>query len=142
MNYSSQTASDFINEVEKFSNSPLNTKAELIILVEEAAKNGKEKIFDDLIFNAKYIMSLIKMIERNPVNIQMENMGYMKKDFSVKLLKTSELVKQILSSSDEKIRNHFETNYFGPPGESLYNLNLLLADLERVETYLNINKKK
>jgi hypothetical protein len=137
-----KNAADFVNDAEKFSGSPLNKKAELILLVEEAEQNGKSKVFEDLIFNAKYIMSLIKTIERSSPEVPMGNMEHMKKDFSAKLLKTSDLLKQILSLSAENIRNHFETSYFGPPEESLYNLNLLLSDLERIQNYVNEKKRK
>jgi hypothetical protein len=133
---------DFINKIEKFSGSKLNRKAELLIIVEEAEKNRNEKIFEDLIFTSQYLKGLMRTLQSSSENPAVKNMDHIKKDFTSKLQKASDLIRQILSSANEGVKDHFEKTFFGPAEVSLYNINELLADLEWTEKFLNEQRKK
>lgn len=137
-----QSPADFINEVEKFSGSKLNRKAELMLIVEEAEKNMKQKAFEDLIFTAKYIVGLMRITKTAAENPEIKNMDYMKKNFSANLQKVIKLLKEILSSSGDSAKTHFEQKYFLLNQEALFNMNELLSDLDCTGSYLNKYKRR
>jgi hypothetical protein len=137
-----QNPADFINEVEKFSGSKLNRKAELLLIVQEAEKNNKQSAFEDLIFTSKYIVGLMKITKNAAENPEVKNMDYMKKDFSANIQKVIALLKEILSSSETPARTYFEENYFMLKQEALFNMNELLSDLDWTKSYLNESIRK
>ncbi|MGE5807369.1 MAG: hypothetical protein ACM34M_16355 [Ignavibacteria bacterium] len=137
-----QNPADFVNEVEKFSGSKLNRKAELLLIVQEAEKNNKHNAFEDLIFTAKYVVGLMRITKSATENPEEKNMDYMKKDFSANIQKVIALLKEILSSSDTPARNYFEQNYFLLKQKALFNMNELLSDLDWTKSYLNESIRK
>ncbi|HSR18168.1 MAG TPA: hypothetical protein VLM39_08780 [Ignavibacteriaceae bacterium] len=137
-----QNPADFINEVEKFSGSKLNRKAELLLIVHEAEKNNKQSAFEDLIFTAKYIVGLMRITKSAAENPEVKNMDYMKKDFSANIQKVIALLKEILSSSEAPAITYFEQNYFVLKQEALFNMNELLSDLDWTKSYLNESIRK
>ncbi|HVO73358.1 MAG TPA: hypothetical protein VMT35_05010 [Ignavibacteriaceae bacterium] len=132
---------DFLNEVEKSSGTKLNCKAELLLVLAEAEKNNGGNAFEDLIFTAKYITGLMKINKSSP-EISEEDKDYMKKDFSANLQKVIALIKEIISSSEDKVKAYFEEKFFILTKESLISMNELLADLDKIESYLNYYKRK
>jgi len=134
--------SEFIDEVEKFSGTNLNRKAELIRIYEESLKSGKEKNFEDLIFTAKYLRGLMRVLQKGSDNPEVQSLDKIKKDFSANLKKVVDQLEKITENSDEGLKNHFEENYFKMSQEGLINLNELLADLEWVKIYLNDQKRQ
>ena len=142
INNSPDNASDFVNEVEKFSGTNLNKKAELLRIYEEAVNSGKEKVFEDLAFTGKYLRGLMRVLQNGSENPQVDSMDKIKADFSSNVKKVTEQIKNIISAADEGLRKHFEENYFEMSQEGLTNINELLADLEWTKMYLNDQKRQ
>ncbi|MFZ0452691.1 MAG: hypothetical protein WAM24_03010 [Ignavibacteriaceae bacterium] len=142
INNSPNSASEFVNEVEKFSGLNLNKKAELLRIYEEAINSGKEKIFEDLAFTGKYLRGLMRVLQNGSSNPQVDSMDKIKADFSANIKKIIEQIKGIISSADESLRKHFEEKYFEMSQEGLTNLNELLSDLEWTKIYLNDQKRQ
>ncbi|MEJ2617883.1 MAG: hypothetical protein P8Z35_23210 [Ignavibacteriaceae bacterium] len=142
MNNSPDNASDFVNEVEKFSGTNLNKKAELLRIYEESINSGKEKVFEDLAFTGKYLRGLMRVLQNSSNNPQVESLDKIKADFSSNVQKVIAQIKDIISDADEDLKKHFEENYFEMSQEGLINLNELLADLEWTKMYLNDQKRQ
>ncbi len=136
-----QISSDFVNDVEKFSKSKLNRKAELVRIYEEALKSGKEKLFDDLTFTAKYVQGLMRIVKSGSVNPDIKNIDSIKKDFTDNMNKVVSKIKEIISSADENMKTHFEQTYFEMSQQGFVNLAELLADLEWTKMYLNDSRR-
>lgn len=136
-----QISSDFINDVEKFSRSKLNKKAELIRIYEEALKSNKEELFDDLTFTAKYVQGLMRVVKSGSVNPDIKNIDSIKKDFTDNMNKVVSKIKEIISSADENMKTHFEQTYFEMSQQGFINLAELLADLEWTKMYLNDSRR-
>jgi hypothetical protein len=132
---------NFVNEVEKFSQTNLNKKAELLRIYEETLKYEKENIFEDLIFTAKYLRGLMRILQDGPQNSQVDSLEKIKKDFSSNIKKIIEQLREIISNSEESLKKHFEENYFEMSQQGLTNLNELLSDLEWTKMYLNYQKR-
>ena len=133
---------EFIEEVEKFSRSKLNKKAELLRICEEAVKNNKEIILEDLAFTAKYLRGLMRVMQKGMENPEVKSLEHVKKDFSSNIKKVKEQIKEIILNSEDSLKNHFEENYFVMTQDGLQNLNELLSDLEWTKKYLNEEKRK
>jgi hypothetical protein len=140
--YSENNPADFVEEVEKFSGSILNKKAELIRIYEESIKSGKEKIFEDLTFTAKYLRGLMRVLQKGTNNPDVQSLDQIKKDFSDNVKKIIKQLKEITAGSDEQLQKHFKDNYYQMSQESLININEFLADLEWTKLYLNDQKRQ
>jgi hypothetical protein len=141
-NYLSNSAADFVNEVEKFSKTNLNKKAELLRIYEESLKSDKEKIFEDLTFTAKYLRGLMRVLQSGASNSEVSSMEKIKADFSSNIKKVMEQIKDIIAGTDEELKKYFADNYFEMSQQGLTNLNELLADLEWTKMYLNDQKRQ
>ena len=137
----SNSASGFVDEVEKFSRTNLNKKAELLRIYEESIKTGKEKTFEDLAFTAKYLRGLMRVMQDGASNPGVSSLERVKADFSSNIKKVKDQLKDIISNSDEQLKKYFADNYFEMSQEGLTNLNELLADLEWTKMYLNYQKR-
>lgn len=135
-------ASEFIDQVEKFSKSKLKRKAELLRIYEEVLKNKTENAFDDLIFTAKYVNGLLRIVQKESTNAEISNLNEIKKDFSDNVNKIVQQIKTIISNADEQLKLHFEEVYFELSQQSFLNLSELLSDLEWTKMYSNEIKRK
>ncbi len=142
INNPADNAADFVNEVEKFSGINLNKKAELLRVYEECLKTGKEKVFEDLAFTAKYLRGLMRVLQNGSNNPHVNSLEQIKKDFSSNIKKVKEQIQDIISNSDEQLKKHFDENYFEMSQAGLTNLNELLSDLEWTKMYLNDQKRQ
>ena len=136
------SASDFVNEVEKFSKASLNKKVELLRIYEESIRINKEKEFEDLAFTAKYLRGLMRVLQSGTNNPEITSMENIKSDFSSNIKKVKEQIKEIIKNSDKQLKKHFNDNFFKMSQEGLINLNELLADLEWTKKYLNHQKRQ
>jgi hypothetical protein len=141
VNYS-QTAVDFIEEVEKFSNSKLNKKIEVIRLYEEALASNKIKEFEDLAFTAKYLRGLLRVLKEGQNIPEVGSLDKIKADFSSNMKKATGTISAILLSSESSVKKYFDESFIGMSQNSLVNMNELLQDLEWVKMYLNDSKRK
>jgi len=133
---------EFVEEVEKFSRSKLNKKAELLRIYEEVVKNDKQKIFEELAFTAKYLRGLMRVLQKGMENPEVKSLEHVKKDFSSNIKKVKEQIREIISNGEDSLKNHFEEKYFAMTQEGLQNLNELLSDLEWTKKYLNEEKRR
>lgn len=140
--FSEQNPADFIEEVEKFSKIKLKRKAELIRIYEEAQKNQKEKLFDDIVFTAKYVQGLMRAVKTASGNSDISNIEQIKKDFSDNVNKVITQIREIITNADDEMKSYFEKTYFEMTQQGFLNLNELLYDLEWCKMYMNSLKRK
>lgn len=138
----SKLAADFACEVEKFSKSKLKRKAELIRLYEEALKYRKEKLFEELVFTAKYVQGLMRAVQAGTYSSEISNIEQIKRDFSDNLNKVVVQIKEIIVSAGDEMKSHFENTYFELTQQGFLNLSELLNDLEWSKMYINERKRK
>jgi hypothetical protein len=134
--------SDFAESVEKFSGSKLKRKIELIKIYEESKKNKDEKLFEKLVFNSKYVMGLMRALQKSSSLIEKKDLERIKINFSDNLKATITQIKEVLRNCDEESKKHFNETFFVLSGESFLNLTELLSDLEWAKMYLNFKKRQ
>ncbi len=130
-----------IGEIDNFSNHKLKRKDDLKILIEISKENKKEKLFESLSFNAKYVLGLQRVLKKGISNPEINSLEKIKKDYSDNLIKSVEQVRELVSFSSEEIKNHFNKIYLELSHQSISNLNELLEDLEWTKMYLNLKKR-
>jgi hypothetical protein len=135
-------ASEFVNEVEKFSKHPLNRKAEMIAIYEASVDANQLDVYRELCFTAKYLVGMIRVIKDGGTNPQVNSLDQVKKDFSENMTKAIDQIRQIISGSKEEQKKYFEEEFFEKTHSALTNLNELLADLESAKLYLNYLKRE
>jgi hypothetical protein len=135
-------ASDFFDEVEKFSKHSLNRKAEMIVIYDAAIDSNQLNIFRELCFTAKYLVGMLRVLKNGGNNPQISGLEHVKKDFSANLTKAIEQIRQIIVGANESQKKYFEDEFFVRSQSGLNNLNELLADLESAKLYLNYLKRE
>ena len=128
---------NFLTETEKFNNHPLNKKDDVQQLITAAVKYKKEREFDELIFTAKYLNGLMRIVNKAPGIPEVESIEHVKSDISENMKKIIDQLQGILSAGEYWKAGSFEENYLTLTQNSINNLKLLLDDLESVKKYLN-----
>ena len=131
----------FVESIEAFSDYKLKRKVELLRLYEEVQKNNDFRLFEDMVFNAKYIMGLLRVVKSSANIPEIHNIEQIKKDFSDNMEKIVEQLKTITRNSTVEMKEHFEDTYLKLSQEGFLNLSELLSDLEQVKKYLNEKKR-
>lgn len=131
---------NFLNETEKFNKHSLNKKDDVQQLISAAVKLKKEDEFKELIFTAKYLKGLLRILNKAPSIPEVQSVEYIQADITENMKKIMDQLRSLLSGTESGVKDFFEKNYFSPNKNSLSNLNLLLADLESVKKYLNYLK--
>ena len=131
---------DLLNKVEEFTTNPLQKKEDVKKIVDAVLQNGKEEEFEKLIFTAKYISGMLRVLKSAPGIPEVNSIEHVKNDLNENMKKGIELLQEIISSDSE--REYFSKNYFTLSQKNFSNLAQLFADLESVKKYLNYLKRQ
>jgi len=132
---------NFLDEVEKFTDSLLKSKEDAKRLINIVVASKKEKEFRNLIFTSKYICGLIRVMKNAPAVPEVSSIDHVKKDLNENVNKAVDQLNEILAESNETEREHFNNTYTQLSAENLNNLQQLFSDLESVKKYLNYLKR-
>ncbi len=131
----------FITETEEFTSHVFNNKSDVSELIEISAEFKSEEQFNELVFTAKYVKGLARILNKAPGIPEVESVEHVKKDMSENIKKFSEQLRGIVSTIEESKKKYFVEKYLSLSRESMLNLNSLLEDLEAVKKYLNYVKR-
>ncbi|MBI1937261.1 MAG: hypothetical protein HYS25_03980 [Ignavibacteriales bacterium] len=130
-----------IEQVSQLAGNKLYCKDDLQRIIEHALAAGKLKILEELAFQAKFSQGLIKIIQKKETEFKDEYFAAVQKEFSENIQKIHSLIRDLLSSASEFIKNIYEEKYFQLTHQSLNNLNDLCNDLGFLKIYLNDLKR-
>lgn len=133
---------ELITEIEKYSNSRLQKKQDLLKLIKISLDQNQIKNFEDLVFTAKYVRGLMKVLQKSSNANDIPNINEIKSDLSGNLSKVKVQIKALLNISDDDTKKYFEEEYFNLTQESFGNLIELLSDLEWTKMFLNQVKRE
>ncbi len=128
-----------VREILSYSDKPIEHVYEITSLIETVLLNETTKEFDDLIFTAKYVNGLKKVVSGRIVNKD----GYMEKmfaEFNINLQRVVDILKSIIAGSEDQIKKFFNEKYFNLNQKSMVNLMALVEDLAVCKEYFNKNK--
>ena len=138
----SNLSAGIIDEIDEFSQHKLNKKTDLKTLYCQSVKDGKEKIFEELSFTAKYVQGLMRVLKTGTSNPEVKSLEHIRRDFTHNMQKIVDQMKEIVDKTDETIKIYFEKTYFDMSHQGMQNLTLILSDLEWAKKYFNMQKRQ
>ena len=102
---------NFLDETEKFTNHLLNKKDDVQQLITVVANLKREEEFNELIFTAKYLKGLLRVVNKAPSIPEVESIEQVEADISENMKKVLDQLRGILSGVEESKVNLFEENY-------------------------------
>ncbi len=136
------TAETLLNEAEKFSKKMFADKENLFLVFQVGLKKENRESFEHLVFTAKYIRGLKRVIEKGAGLPDVNNLEDVKKDLSENMLTVVNILKELNSSMPEEKKELFENIYLKMTAKCISNLYTLLEGLEWTKMYLNELKGK
>jgi len=136
----SESTGDLLEKINEQSRKPLKNTYEVSLLLESAINLSKATEFKDLIFTAKYIYGLKNVLSNRIINGD-DTMKKIFDEFNKNIQKFIELLKIMVTTSDEKSEEFFRVKYFNLDQESMVNSMELIEDLTYCKEYFNKNSK-
>lgn len=133
---------DFLESVEDYTNSFLQRKNDTKKIIDVVVGNNIEEQFEKLVFTAKYIGGMFRVLMTAPGIPEVSSLDQIKNDLNENIKIAVEQLKEIISLSDVTTQEYFEKNYFTLSSLNFNNLSQLFSDLESVKKYLNYLKRK
>lgn len=134
-------AIEFLNSAAAFHQKEFSCYNDLLILLSTVYSNNREGEFESIIFDAKYALGLMRVIEKAASNPDVKNIEQIKKDLSDTTTKVISALQGIIAGNED-LSKSFNEKYLALTGEGFANFRLLLSDLERIKIYFNEVKRK
>ncbi|MBX2975385.1 MAG: hypothetical protein KF721_04570 [Ignavibacteriaceae bacterium] len=136
-----ENAGKLLQEIDSFSNNKLKLRIELQELLELTAYNSKFDEFENLIFTAKYIQGLMRVVKNAIENPEISNLKQIQADLSQNIEKFYQQLRDVIANSDESLKYRYEKDFLELSSESFARLNSLMLDLEWTKMYFNSLKR-
>jgi hypothetical protein len=140
--YSIHDIGKLLKEIDTFSGEKITNRIEVQELLEISSNHNKYQVFDDLIFTAKYVQGLMRVIKNGNNNPEIKNLEQIKGDLSINIEKVLSLLRELISTSDNELIQKYERSFLEMSGDSFVRLNSLMVDLEWTKMYFNSIKRK
>lgn len=140
-----------IEELYIYSGNKLKNVIELMVLIELAEQSGKDKLFHDIQFAAKYLNGLGRILQSNVAITTQKKPGEngeeppsaeearakIMGEYKANMIKFTNYLKDLLLDADEADRKEFEDKFLSLSRTSMVNLTSLIYDLSWLKRYLN-----
>lgn len=136
------TDKNFLTGVEEYTGSLLQKKEDIKKIIELVAAEKKEEEFEKLVFTAKYISGMMRVLKNAPGLPEVNSVDHVRKDLNENMKKGIEQLKEIIAFSNEDEKDYFEKTYFTLTTKNFNNLTQLFSDLESVKKYMNHLKRQ
>ena len=134
-------ARELLKKVDEFSNYKLLRRDDLQIIFNEGVKENNNKLFEDLVFTAKYVQGLMKVMKMGRENSEVKSLEHVQIDLTKNMEKLVEQIRQITSDSSQSDKEYLDKTFLQMNAEAFKNLNDLLYDLDWTKKYLNDLKR-
>ena len=132
---------NLLTGIEEYTGSLLQKKEDINKLIKTVVAKNKVEEFEKLIFTAKYICGMIRVVKNAPDIPEVSNIDQIKSDLNENMKKGIEQLKEITALSSESERDYFDKTYLTTSKQNFSNLTQLLSDLESVKKYINHLKR-
>jgi hypothetical protein len=145
----SESTNQLVEELSLFSSGKLRNIKDISFLVEASSVMGQQKLLDDIIFTAKYVNGLGKILRdhmtaslpkngnASPDRIDENAMDKIRNEFRDHMKKISIQLTVLIKNIEENDRNEFEEKYLSMNQQSLVNLTTLIYDLSWLKKFKN-----
>lgn len=124
----------YIRSVEAFSRRAFSYRAEIIDLLATCRARGQQQMFDDLVFNAKFVSNALAILKR--VGADNADAAKLGAELREMLEKTTTLLRTIVKESPDPGRQKFLDAFLTLSQSSMSNLTVLLAELSWVKNFM------
>lgn len=127
---------ELIENINNDTGQKLRYQYEISLLINTSLNNSLHEEFKELLFSAKYVKGLKKVLADRTINRDkyMENMF---EEFNLNLQKVIEMMKLIVEKADNVDRKNFNDKYFSLDHQSIVNSLELIEDLSICKQYFN-----
>lgn len=129
-------AVEFLDSAATFHQKDFSCYNDLLVLLSTVYSNNRETEFESIIFDSKYILGLMRVLEKAASNPDVKNIEQIKQDLSDTTKKVISALQEILAGYEDFSKS-FNEKYLELTSEAFANLRLLLSDLERIKIYSN-----
>lgn len=123
----------FLDGVEKWADQKLHYRQEIAELVELAAPQRQEQVFEEVVFLSKFLWNTYNVLKR--IGPQGEGYEPLSAEFKYSLEKTVGLLKNLMNRGPTELKQKFESSFFAMSQESMNNLIRLFHDLSWIKNY-------
>jgi len=123
----------FLDEVERASGNTFSRRADVGTLRELAHDCGKQQVFDDILFLAKFVSRAAKILGRP--GLQTDDTAKLSAEFADQMEKASTLMRTLVKESPDETKEHFLSVYLSLRNESFQNLLDLFRELSWVKNF-------
>lgn len=125
-----------IEDINSHSTHPIKNKYELSLIFENIFSGNKQEDFKDLIFSAKYVNGLKKVLADKIINKD-KYLERMFDEFNKNLQKVMELMKIVTEGLSESESKFFDEKYFIMDQQSIVNTMDIIEDFSLCKEYFN-----
>lgn len=125
--------SRFIDRVNSFSHNRLQNKEDISILYQISRDEGKEEVFEDLTFHAKYIFRVYGILKRTTPDS--DTYPKLSAEFKEGVEKVSTLIRTLIKEAPDDVKQRFINKYFTMTHTGLDNLISVSYDLSWVKNW-------
>ena len=136
------TDKNFLTGVEEYTGSLLQKKEDIKKIIELVAAKKKEEEFEKLVFTAKYISGMMRVLKNAPGIPEVSSIDHVRKDLNENMKKGIEQLKEIIALGGENVEDYFNKMYFNLSTQNFSNITQLFSDLESVKKYMNHLKRQ
>lgn len=136
------TDKNFLTGVEEYTGSLLQKKEDIKKIIELVTVEKKEEEFEKLVFTAKYISGMMRVLKNAPGIPEVNSVDHVRKDLNENMKKGIEQLIEIIAFSNENEKDYFEKTYFTLTTQNFSNITQLFSDLESVKKYMNHLKRQ
>ena len=128
-----QDSETFLRSVEQFAGKSFRYRREILELLDLSLARSQRQLFDDLVFNAKFITNALNILKR--VGADNADAAKLGAELGEMMEKTTTLLRTIIKEAPEGPRQHFLDSILALNQGAMTNLTGLLAELSWVKNY-------
>ncbi len=129
----------YLDTVEEYTHRKFRFRDEVGVLVDLAATRTMERLFDDILFLAKFVSNANTILKRTGTGS--EDTVKLSAEFKENLEKASSLLRTLVKEAPEEIKQHFLSSFFSLSRDGMNNLLALLYELTWIKNY-KLDRKK
>lgn len=123
----------FLDEVEHFAQRKFLFRDEMALLIELSESRGMQKLFNEIIFFAKFITNAQHILKR--IGSESDEVLKLRIELTENLKKTSTLLRTLVEECSDDMKESFMRRFLMFNQENLDNLFSLLSELSWIKNY-------
>jgi len=124
----------YLDTVEQFAHRTFQLRDDIAALMELAESRKMSRVFDDILFLAKFVSNARTVISR--VGLESEETQKLASELKEQLERTTTLLRTIVKEAPEDLKLNFTTTYLTLGHENMANLFALLYELSWIKNYV------